>query len=418
MKNILLLVSKDFKRKWKNPFVILGFLLMPLLFTLILGVVFGDSNEPSLPKVRVLAADNDQTLLSKLFLGAFSQGELKELIDLEIVDEEEGKKQLNKGKASALLVVPKDFQEDVFNDESTEILLEKNPSQQFLPQIVEEIGDIYTFLISALFSLFSEEVKLIRNFSGQDTIPDQAISLLSVKIKGRLEGVSKYVFPPVISIKQTTADKEGKEEEEDEFSFQQYVLPGISIMFLLFICNIVFEDLLRENEGGTLLRMMVSPLRISEFIWSKIVTAVILGVLCTVFLVFLGVIIFKIKWGHPLLLLVFVLCLNILIAGFIAFLYSFVRTERQAGALLSTVILVMSLLGGSMLPAQFFPSAVQLFSKLTINYWGIEGFYRIMHSEPLRRIVPFLIGMGGGGVVFAFIGSYFLNSRLKRGLLK
>lgn len=418
MKNILLLITKDFKRKWKNPLVILSFLLMPLLFTLILGAVFGSSNEPSLPKVRVLAADNDQTLLSKLFLGAFSQGELKELIDLEIVDEKAGKKQLNKGKASALLVVPKNFQGNVFDNKPVEILLEKNPSEQFLPQIAEEIGDIYTLIVSTLFSLFSDEVKLIRNFSGQDRIQDQTISLLSIQIKNKMEGISKYVFPPVISIKQTTAVKEGEEEKKEEFSFQQYVLPGISIMFLLFICNLVFEDLLRENEGGTLMRMMVSPLRINEFVWSKILTAAILGVLCTFFLIFLGAVMFKIQWGHPYFLFVFVLCLNILIAGFIAFLYSFVRTERQAGALLSTVILVMALLGGSMLPAQFFPPAVQLFSKLTINYWGIEGFYRIMNGESLSQILPFLIGMSMGGMLFALIGSRLLNSRLRRGLLK
>jgi len=325
MRNIFLLISKDFIRKWKNPFVILGFLLMPLLFTLILGAVFGSSNEPSLPKIRVLAADNDQSLLSKLFLGAFSQGELKELIDLEIVSEIEGKKQLNKGKASALLIVPEGFQEDVFNDRSVEIMLEKNPSEQFLPQIVEEIGDTYTLLVSALFSLFSDEVKLIRNFSGEETIPDQAVSMLSLRIKNKMEGASKYVFPPVISIKQKTVVKEG-EEDAEAFSFQQYVLPGISIMFLLFICNIVFEDLLRESEGGTLLRMMVSPLRINEFIWSKILTAVILGILCTYFLIFLGTVIFKIQWGAPFLLFIFVLCLNIMTAGFIAFFYSFVRT--------------------------------------------------------------------------------------------
>lgn len=417
MRNIFLLISKDFIRKWKNPLVILGFLLMPLLFTLILGAVFGSSNEPSLPKIRVLAANNDQSLLSKLFLGAFSQGELKELIDLEIVSEIEGKKQLNKGKASALLIVPEGFQEDVFNDRSVEIMLEKNPSEQFLPQIVEEIGDTYTLLVSALFSLFSDEVKLIRNFSGEETIPDQAVSMLSLRIKNKMEGASKYVFPPVISIKQKTVVKEG-EEDAEAFSFQQYVLPGISIMFLLFICNIVFEDLLRESEGGTLLRMMVSPLRINEFIWSKILTAVILGILCTYFLIFLGTVIFKIQWGAPFLLFIFVLCLNIVIAGFIAFLYSFVRTERQAGALLSTVILVMALLGGSMLPAQFFPPAVQIFSKMTINYWGIQGFYRIMDGESLVHIIPILAGMGLGGIMFAFIGSHFINVRLKRGILK
>jgi len=71
-----------------------------------------------------------------------------------------------------------------------------------------------------------------------------------------------------------------------------------------------------------------------------------------------------------------------------------------------------------MLPAQFFPPAIQIFSKMTINYWGIQGFYRIMDGESLVHIIPILTGMGLGGIMFAFIGSYFINVRLKRGILK
>jgi ABC-type multidrug transport system permease subunit len=231
-----------------------------------------------------------------------------------------------------------------------------------------------------------------------------------------VEGITKYVFPPVISIERRTTEKD--QEEGSGLTMHSYMLPAMSIMFLLFICNIVFEDTLREKESGTLLRMMVSPMKLSEFIWSKIGTAILLGILCTFFIIGLGRILFSIQWGNPLHLFFVVLCLNILIAGFISFLYTFIRTERQAGALLSTVIIIMSALGGSMMPVQFYPSLIRNFSKVTVNYWGLEAFKKVILREPLRELFPILIGMLAVGILLSYSGSFLLNRNLRKGLFK
>jgi ABC-2 type transport system permease protein len=107
-----------------------------------------------------------------------------------------------------------------------------------------------------------------------------------------------------------------------------------------------------------------------------------------------------------------------MIAGFISFLYSFIRTERQAGAVLSSVIIVMSLLGGSMVPVENFPSFIQNISKLTLNYWGIRAFRNAAVGSPFQEIFPILTGMVCAGILFSLLGSYFLNTSLKKGLVK
>ena len=45
MKRVLLLARKDFLRKWRNPVVIVGFMLMPLLFSFLFGLIFGREEE-------------------------------------------------------------------------------------------------------------------------------------------------------------------------------------------------------------------------------------------------------------------------------------------------------------------------------------------------------------------------------------
>jgi ABC-2 type transport system permease protein len=418
MRRIWLLTFKDFKRKWKNPVVIIGFLMIPLLFTFLFGFIFGTSGEEVLPSIKVLAVDNDDSLLSRLYLGAFTQGELKEMLSLEAAaSEEKARHSLDQGKASALIIIPDGFGDAVWSGEETEITLIKNPSEEFLPQVAEEISSTTALIFSGLLQVFSDELDQIRRFAEMnENIPDQVISSISIQMKERMEGIEKYIFPPVISLKQTTRD-DTDENQSSGFSIHSYILPAISIMFLLFICNIVFEDLLREKEKGTLLRMSVSPMRISEFVWSKIATSIGIGIICTFFLVGLGALIFSIHWGQPGLLILIILCLNILISGFIAFLYTFIRTERQAGAFMSSIIVVMALLGGSFTPIQNFPPFVQKISRFSVNYWGLEAFHKNIAGSP-GEVWPIIIGMLITGVILAAASSYILREKLKKGLYR
>jgi ABC-2 type transport system permease protein len=414
MKDIFLLARKDFIRKWRNPVVIMGFLLLPLIFTAMFGLIFGRAEEKTLPRISVLTVDKDQSFFSEFFLSFFKQGELGQSIKINKVKEEEGRKLMDKGKASALIIIPEKFGENIWDGKPVELVLLKNPSEQFLPQIVEEICDIASLLFSSFFSVFSDELSSIKGFIDKDKVIDKELSSFSIQARNKIEGISKFILPPVISLKQKTV--QGK--EESPLSVASYILPAMSIMFLLFICNIVFEDVLREKETGTLLRMAVSPLKISDFIWSKILISATIGILCSLVLIVLGRIIFSIHWGNLFLVFLIVFCLNIMIAGFISFLYSFIRTERQAGAVLSSVIIVMSLLGGSMVPVENFPAFIQNISKLTLNYWGIRAFRKAAVGSPFQEVFPILTGMVCAGILFSLLGSYFLNTSLKKGLVK
>jgi ABC-2 type transport system permease protein len=164
--------------------------------------------------------------------------------------------------------------------------------------------------------------------------------------------------------------------------------------------------------------MNVSPLKLSEFIWSKTITSALIGMICTFVLVMLGIVLFSIHWGNLFIILLIILCLNIMLAGFISLIYSFIQTERQAGAVLSSVIIVMSMLGGSMIPVENFPPLVQKFSQLTLNYWGLKAFHKAIQHAPLQEMAPLLVGMLGAGIVFSVVGSFFLKRNLRKGLIR
>ena len=65
--------------------------------------------------------------LSRLLLGAMGQGRAGDIIQAEGVDQQAGRQRLDRGEATALLVIPKGFSEALLKEEPTRLLLVVNP---------------------------------------------------------------------------------------------------------------------------------------------------------------------------------------------------------------------------------------------------------------------------------------------------
>ena len=87
-------------------------------------------------------------------------------------------------------------------------------------------------------------------------------------------------------------------------------------------------------------------------------------------------------------------------SGFGVVLASFAKTRQQVQGFSSIIVLVMSALGGSMIPIMIMPEMMQKIAVFTVNYWGIQGIYDIFWKlVPLTDItflskVFVLIGIG------------------------
>jgi ABC-2 type transport system permease protein len=57
-----------------------------------------------------------------------------------------------------------------------------------------------------------------------------------------------------------------------------------------------------------------------------------------------------------------------------AVIAAFSNTVNQAESFGAAILIVSAGLGGNFFPPEHLPSWLQIFSKMTINRWGIEGF--------------------------------------------
>jgi ABC-2 type transport system permease protein len=146
-------------------------------------------------------------------------------------------------------------------------------------------------------------------------------------------------------------------------------------MFLLFASVHGAVSLLEEQESGILDRILAGPGGIGVLVDGKFFYVVGQG------LVQVSVI-FAVAWlvydvdvpAHLLAWLVITLVAALASAGLAMLLATACRTRRQAQTVANTVILVLSALGGSMVPRFLMPDVLKELGWLTPNTWALEAY--------------------------------------------
>jgi len=410
LKRILLIIKNDIKRRLKSPFSIIILLLIPLLMTGIMGAIFSPS-ENKMPKINLAIVNNDNYIGSKIFIEAFNSSQTNEMFNIKNTDEITGKKLIKNNKVSALIIIPKGFSEALLKKTNTQLILIKNPSQQFLPNIVEEFTKTLTIIISGAVQTIEMNNELLNLFSSSKLSYNSMITkvpkLLNNKSNNKkTKMMMEYLKAPLFKLVKKTANKKIKKKSINLFT---YILPSISIMFLLFIIEIFIRDILTERENGKLQRMMFAPLRTSEYIASRILSGWIMGIMSFFIVVLTGILIFKINWGNYLYLFILIAVTSFWISSFFALLNAFFKNKNQAGAFVAPIIMVFSAFGGSIIQTNQLPEAVRWISYFTLNHWFIIGVAKIRYNTfPITSILILLIS----GIILYISASIFLKKRI------
>lgn len=361
------------KRRLRSPVSVICMLLIPLGLTLIVGLVFGRHGEVELSHIKVLLADNDGGMAANFFKQGMKQGKLAELIDVVEVDSAEGLSLMNRGKASALIEIPKGFTSSVLDGKSTQIDLVKNPRESFLPMIVEEITGTMTVMIGGAVRVFHEPIQETRLMLAADRWPtaDELAGLLA-SAGPRIALVKDYVADTLITLTSRT-DEAPAEKPAGTFNFFAYIMPGSILIGLLFISEITMRDILREREAGTLDRIFAGPVRSAHVIAGKVLSAFAITLASCLLLILIGRIAFSIEWGPPLELFALVVGSILMCVGIMAFLFGFIKSERGADAMLPVVIIVICIFGGAMFPYEVMGPAMQKAARFSPAFWVIDG---------------------------------------------
>lgn len=158
----------------------------------------------------------------------------------------------------------------------------------------------------------------------------------------------------------------------------EQVLPGMMIMFGLFLLGIAGDQFYREHGWGTWERLRVAA-DTPEIILGKIVPAlaVLLGQLLIVLAT--GSVVYGMRVAGPvsgvlLIVAAFAVCLMAILVAQVAWCTTF----AQFNAVNVLMVMTFSGLGGAFAPVSLMPGWVQKLARFTPAYWAIEGLRDVM----------------------------------------
>ncbi len=369
---------KDLRRHRRNPLEFMLWILIPVLIGGLIILAFGGRSGPA-PQIHMLVADEDDSFLSGLLVGALSQEELGGLIRAEEVDQATGRERMAAGKASALLIIPAGFADDVLREEPTTLQLLTNPSQRIMPGIVEEALSILVDGIFYIQRLIGDELRAMANGPppGRNTFPDDYVALFSVRINQMMERFVDYFSPLLIQLVREVSET----EDEEQPSFGLLFLPGILLMGLIFMSRVLGDDLWHERESRTLRRVVASPQPVGAFLAGKIVAAAaLMGVVCVVGLT-LGYAYFRLNPLTWPLALVWSLGTGIMLMALMTLVQVFAKSQRAGNIITLVLVFPLLMLGGSFFPFEAMPSWMVTVGRLTPNGWGLHWLKQIILQD-------------------------------------
>jgi ABC-2 type transport system permease protein len=183
---------------------------------------------------------------------------------------------------------------------------------------------------------------------------------------------------------------------------------GIAVMFLLFSCSAAAGALLEEVESGTLDRVLSSRVGMTGLLAGKWLFLTQLGALQITAMFVYAMLVFRLDLlAHLPGFAVMTLVTAAATGAFGLFLATLCRSRQQLGGISTLVIIVMSALGGSMIPRFLMSEGMQRFGLITFNAWALDGYTRVFWRD--ARLVDLAPQVG---VLLGFTAVFLAVARL------
>ena len=361
--------------------------IMPIILifvmTLIQDSAFKTINEKGIPIVLV---NNDKDSLGNAIYRGLKSSALVELtdkIDGKLATPESIEQAVSEGKFILGIVIPKGATEAIRKNVTNmvnETINLGGPNQSVNPfEITLFIDPVAkkTFVTSVTSSLheFISELKTQIMFQ---TFSDEVAELIP---EGGRPPKKAYERAQIIQYKEVYASNLIGEVVPNAV---QHNVPAWTIFGMFFIVISVVGNVMKEKNEGSAFRLQTMPTSYLMLMNGKIIVYV--AVCFIQFLLMLGVGMFILPLvGLPALnlgesipsMLFLALCTAFAATGFGVLVGTLATSEQQGAILGSLSILLLSAIGGILVPTYVMPELMRSISVISPLNWSLEGFYKL-----------------------------------------
>jgi len=394
MRKILLIAFKDVLLIFRDRTALIFMLLAPFALTVGLGLATGsfsgksDSGILDLPMVVV---NDDGGTIGNAFVEMVNSKELSDLLEPQIMtDLAAAQKLVDDNKTVAVVYIPAGFTSSIIPPDGVslpgqlvQIELYGNPTAQTSVGIVKNI--LEQFISQVEVCRVTGTVAVTQLLESGAINPSQAMAV------GKAVGESQTASQgntSSITLNNVTASG-----NEVKFNMLALLAPGMALMFLMYTVSNGGRSLLVEKTGGTLPRMLVSPTSSFQILGGKVLGIFLSGLAQMLILILGTTLLFKLDWGDPLAVLVLVAAAALAATGWGILLAAVFKTSGQVANIGSALMLIFGILGGSFTNVAVMPNWVQLFSRISPNRWGLDGFTTLAMGGNMANILTPVIAL-------------------------
>jgi ABC-type multidrug transport system permease subunit len=191
-------------------------------------------------------------------------------------------------------------------------------------------------------------------------------------------------------------------------------VPGYAILAAFFMSMFVAGSILAERFLGTFRRLQAMPVSRGVVFFGKVLAGFSVGVVQMTLLFAFGFAVFGLSLGdQPLGLVPITIGVVAAATGLGALIAGFARTDQQATAFGTLIVLTMAALGGSMVPRFIMPDTMQTIALITPHAWAIDGYQEIIVQRgSLASILPHTAALLAFAAVFFAIGTWRFTYRM------
>ncbi len=203
------------------------------------------------------------------------------------------------------------------------------------------------------------------------------------------------------------------DEVADNVVYQQ-TIPGLTVMFVFFIVNIMARSFISERDLGTLRRLRLAPVRSSSILTGKIIPFYLISLLQTVLLFLFGRYLFNMSWGPtPMMMLPIIFATSLAATALGLLIATLVHTDSQVSAYANFTVITMAGVSGCFMPREWLPEAMQTGSLATPHAWSLIAYEQLLSTanpdlQTVWECSAILVGFAA--VFFAFGIVFFRRS--------
>ena len=399
----------------RDPVALGLIFVLPLVFFSIFALVFGTiglGRGTTVDPLPVLLVDEDGSEASRGIREALQAQPALELIALlPAVDgapapltREVARERIRRGDEPVALIFPPGFgaafQQAGPAAAKVELVYDAaNPVARFL------VGGLleYAALSAAPRLLLGRGMELLQSVGV--VVPPAALGTLQARMEQAAAGGGRGWTDALIQV-------QADDVRGDDTGLVAYFAAGVGVMFLLFSMAGAGGSLMDERDSGTLGRMLDADVPLPMVLLANWLFFAMVGATQVSLMFVWGWLAFDLELWTLNRVLGCLLMTAVTAAAAAAFgvvMATACGTRAQLAGISTIVVLIMSALGGSMVPRFVMPPFMADLGLVTFNGWALEGFLKVFwYDDPAATLGGSLFSLAGPAGVLVAVTLVFL----------